>query len=151
MTRYAALGTGPPTPYSGHMLAALLLLCLLCSACDPLIAVQLWPMVEANATGIAAAVIFVGTGELVKTALPARAGESAPSRLFRRTIPWHPVCAGIFLGLVFPGLTPAWVISMASSASAGAAEHVAGAMYFGAWGVGSTWLYAAWHEWRKKG
>ena len=123
------------------MLVYLLLLCLLCAACDPLIAVQLWPLVEANGTGIAAVILFVGPGELVKTALSAQTGTSAPSRLFRRTLPWHPVCAGVLLGFVFPDLTPAWFQAVAG--------RVAGAMYFGACGVLSTWAYDAVRKWRK--
>jgi hypothetical protein len=60
-------------------------------------------------------------------------------RLFRQTLPWHPVFAGVFLGLFCPGICPASV----------GTGRIACALYFAGAGVLATYGHDVFRTWEK--
>jgi hypothetical protein len=89
-----------------------------------------------------AMLIFAMIGEVMKGIFTKKLAESSPfARIFRATLPLHPVLAGIALG--WSNMLPA----------SGGVEGAGGkALYFGAAGVLSSWLFYAIKRYaRKKG
>jgi len=103
--------------------------------------IALWPIMQANGTGLATIVMLCGIGEFVKTAAPGPE-RSRGWRYFWRTKVAHPIAAGMLLGLACPQLTPEWFAGLLPG-------RPAGALYFGAAGVLSIVAYDLVHTWRK--
>lgn len=86
-----------------------------------------------------AAVLYaIGRGA---TALAPPASRGLLWRLFRRTLPWHPLIAGACVGLLWPSMLP----------SAAGEGRPTAAMYFGASGVLACYGRDLFQTWIKYG
>lgn len=100
--------------------------------------VDVMPLVQAHLVFFATSAMLWAIGRCV-TALVPKASAGGVWRLFRRTLPWHPVAAGAWIGYAFPHLLPAEF----------GTGRMASAIYFGAAGVLATYGHAVFREWVK--
>jgi hypothetical protein len=83
------------------------------------------------------AAVLWGIGRAVTSLAPA---PTTPLwKLFRRTLPWHPVAAGAFIGFTWSHMLP-------ESAGHG---RIAAAIYFGASGVLAAYAHDLFRTWLK--
>lgn len=73
------------------------------------------------------------------TFMAPRADRGVFWRVFRQTLPWHPVFAGAFIGFAFPQLVPASV----------GVGRIASALYFAGSGVLATYGHDVLRTWTK--
>jgi hypothetical protein len=118
------------------MTALLIVMAMALSACFA--AADVVPLIESHVLFATTAAMLWGLGKMA-TALAPEASASGFWALFRRTLPWHPVLTGAWLGLAFPHLVP-------ESVGVG---RVAAALYFGASGVLATYGHDVFRTWVK--
>lgn len=96
------------------------------------------PVAQDHVLFVTTAAMLWAMGKFV-CALAPHAKVSAFWCMFRRTLPWHPVLTGAWIGLAFPDLLPASV----------GAGRVAAALYFGAAGVAAAYGHDVFRTWLK--
>jgi hypothetical protein len=101
-------------------------------------AADVLPLVQDHVLFATTAAMLWALGKFV-TALVPPPGNSWFWKLFRRTLPWHPVFAGAWLGLAFPSLVPISV----------GAGRVAAMLYFGGAGVAAAYGHDVFRTWAK--
>ena len=115
------------------MFAVLIAVLLLTGICIPEAAL---PTAQPHVIFFALSAVLWGVGKGV-TALAPAAEASLFWRVFRRTLPWHPVIAGAGIGVAFPELVP------------GAPGKMFAAIYFAAAGIFAAYDHDLLRTWGK--
>lgn len=116
-----------------------ILLCLLaCLAAGCVSANEIIPVASAHVLFLTTAASLWALGRFATFMAPP-AESHWFWRLFRRTLPWHPVFSGAAIGFLFPQVLPADV----------SAGRVAAALYFAGSGVLATYGHDVFRTWSK--